>query len=128
MISHFHGYDPIVASRIPASALNAATTSGSARQVVSSTKPASAIPTSLGLRTLVVHTGYKERPPKSDANRTTKVSQHDATALFGGAVAGIVDLDRLEREGKIREWLSPGRNAFHEILHFLQIAARPFFF
>src|SRR6266849_4793584 len=56
-----------------------------------------------------------------------RISQRDATALFGGPIAGVVDLDRLKGQREIRERLPAGRDAFHEILDFLQITARPFF-
>src|SRR5882724_11603626 len=56
-----------------------------------------------------------------------RISQGDATALFGGPIAGVVDLDRLKGQREVRERLPAGRDAFHEILDFLQIAARPFF-
>src|SRR4051794_2455286 len=61
------------------------------------------------------------------AGCAARSSQRDATALFGGPIAGVVYLDRLKGQREIREWLPAGRDAFHEILDFLQIAARPFF-
>src|SRR5437016_14424156 len=74
--------------------------------------------------------------PPSSASRASasgqagcdaRTSQRDATALLGGPIAGVVDLDRLKGQREIRKRLPSGRDAFHEILDFLQITARPFF-
>ena len=54
------------------------------------------------------------------------MSQRDAAALFGGPIAGVVDLDGLERQREAGERLSSGRDTLHEVLDFLQVAAGPF--
>src|SRR6516164_5679997 len=55
-------------------------------------------------------------------------SQHDAAAVLGRPIAGVIDLDCLISERKIGQRLATGRGAFHEILDFLQVPARPFLF
>src|SRR6266568_7171486 len=69
----------------------------------------------------------RSRNRRSTPPRRRGISQCDATALFGGPIAGVVDLDRLKGQREIRERLPAGRDAFHEILDFLQVTARPFF-
>ena len=49
----------------------------------------------------------------------TRRSQRNATAVFGGPIAGVVDLGRLNGQREIGERLPAGRGAFHEILNFL---------
>src|SRR5262245_7937526 len=56
----------------------------------------------------------------------TKGLQLDLPPLVGGPVAGVVHLDRLVGQRETRDRLALLRDAFHEILNLLQIAARPF--
>src|SRR6202790_2837894 len=68
------------------------------------------------------------RVSKDDGSGAREInSQRDAAALVGGPIAGVVDLDRLKGQRAIGERLPAGGDAFHEILDFLQISARPFF-
>src|SRR5260370_29605431 len=61
------------------------------------------------------------------AGRPHLISQRHSSSFFGGPIAGVVDLDGLERQREVRKRLPPGRDAFHEILDFLQVPAGPFF-
>src|SRR3984885_3189913 len=55
------------------------------------------------------------------------VSQRNPTSLFGGPIAGVLDFGRLKGQRETGKRLPAGRDAFHEVLDLLQIAARPFF-
>ena len=64
--------------------------------------------------------------PPAPAERAGDHSQRDSAPLFGGPIAGVVDLDGLEGQREIGQRLPPRRDAFHEVLDLLQVAARPF--
>src|SRR5215831_9063330 len=53
-------------------------------------------------------------------------SQRDPPSLVGGPVAGILHLDGLMGEGEAGARRTACRDALHEILDLLEIAARPF--
>ena len=60
--------------------------------------------------------------------RQDSLLQRDPPALLGGPITGILDLDRVARQIKICARLPPVGYTLHEILYFLQVAPRPFFF